>query len=185
MIIGLSGYARSGKDTVGTILVEQHGFKRVSFADQLRKTLLKLDPYLVVNEECHWASVPRQLSSLQEHHGTLEAVKGSEYSDEWRRLQQRMGTEVGRDMFGENVWVDMAMREVYSGDNTVVTDCRFLNEAVAIRKESGKVWRVTRPGVGPANQHISETGLDFFDFDELIDNDGSLEELALRVKVLL
>jgi cytidylate kinase len=38
-IIGLCGYARSGKDTLGSLLVERLSFKRISFADTLKKEL--------------------------------------------------------------------------------------------------------------------------------------------------
>ena len=43
-LVGLSGYAQVGKDTVGKILVEKYGFERVSFADKLREVLYALDP---------------------------------------------------------------------------------------------------------------------------------------------
>ena len=46
MIIGLTGYARSGKDTVASILVEDYGFTRVAFADPIRDLLLKINPIL-------------------------------------------------------------------------------------------------------------------------------------------
>ena len=44
MIIGISGYATAGKDTIGEILVENHGFRRIAFADKLREVLLALNP---------------------------------------------------------------------------------------------------------------------------------------------
>ena len=44
MIIGLSGYARSGKDAVAQVLVSEFGFKRVAFADPIRDLLYEMDP---------------------------------------------------------------------------------------------------------------------------------------------
>jgi dephospho-CoA kinase len=44
MIIGISGYARSGKDTVANYLVEHHEFTRMAFADAMREALLRLNP---------------------------------------------------------------------------------------------------------------------------------------------
>ena len=44
MIIGLTGYAQSGKDTVAKILIEQYGFTRVAFADKIRELLYEMDP---------------------------------------------------------------------------------------------------------------------------------------------
>ena len=42
VIIGLSGYAQSGKDTVANILVQHYGYKRVAFADKIRECLFAL-----------------------------------------------------------------------------------------------------------------------------------------------
>ena len=46
MIIGLTGYAQSGKDTVAQVLVDNYGFNRVSFADPIRKLLYETNPML-------------------------------------------------------------------------------------------------------------------------------------------
>jgi hypothetical protein len=99
-----------------------------------------------------------------------------------RVLLQRFGTDVGRELFGEDFWVEQAFRGL--GDEDVVfTDVRFLNEAEAIRERGGVVWQVVRPGVGAVNGHVSESDLAGFDFNAVILNDGSLEDL--RGKVLL
>jgi hypothetical protein len=98
-----------------------------------------------------------------------------------RVLLQRFGSDVGREMFGEDFWVEQAFKGL--GDEDVVfTDVRFPNEAEAVRGRGGVVWNVVRPGVGVANGHVSECALDGFVFDETVVNDGSL--LDLEVKVL-
>jgi hypothetical protein len=94
-----------------------------------------------------------------------------------------MGTEVGRDMFGDNFWVDQALREVQDDDLAVFTDCRFPNEAQAIKDRGGVVWRVERPGFGPVNGHASETSLDDWDFDGIIQNNGTLDDLTYKVGI--
>ena len=38
-VIGFCGYARSGKDTLGSMMVKKLGFKRISFGDMLKKDL--------------------------------------------------------------------------------------------------------------------------------------------------
>lgn len=42
-IIGLSGFAQSGKDTSGRHLIDNHGFTRYAFADRIREIMLDLD----------------------------------------------------------------------------------------------------------------------------------------------
>jgi hypothetical protein len=179
MIIGISGYARSGKDTVANYLVEHHEFTRMAFADAMREALLRLNPKVTVNgiNGVYLASVVDKLG--------WETLK--EASPEVRELLQRMGTEVGREMFGEHFWVDYLMNKALEAKtDIVISDVRFLNEAQAIRLWNGQVWRVNRPNVGPANEHISETGLDeFTDYDVIITNDSTLEDLHSELATLL
>jgi hypothetical protein len=172
--IGLSGYARSGKDTVAGFLIEQ-GWTRFAFADKLKLAVKKLNPIL----DCE-LGMPFTLDQALTRHG---AEKTKELYKEYRRLLQVMGTEVGREMFGDNFWVEQALREVQENDLAVFTDCRFPNEAQAIKDRGGEVWRINRPGYGPVNGHASEISLDDWAFDHIIDNDRDLD--ALRYKVSL
>ncbi len=73
------------------------------------------------------------------------------------------------------------MYRLPAGD-VAFSDCRFPNEAAAIRDRGGEMWRIDRPGTAPVNAHPSETALDGFNFDRHIDNGGTLA--ALRAKVL-
>jgi hypothetical protein len=176
MIVGLSGYARSGKDTVADILVEEAGFVRVAFADKLREAVYELNPIIGDDTESYV-----YLQDVIDAWG-WDGVKATGFGPEVRRLLQRMGTEVGRNILGENIWVNAAFFGLQPGKNYVFTDCRFQNEALAIRKYQGEIWRVTRPGVEPANDHISEIGLDNWPFNVIILNDDSID--SLREKVL-
>jgi hypothetical protein len=179
MIIGLAGYARSGKDTVAQYLVEHHGFTRMAFADPMREALLRLNPKITVNgvNGVYLASVVGKLG--------WETLK--EASPDVRELLQRMGTEVGREMFGEHFWIDYLMNKALEAKtDIVISDVRFINEANAVRLWNGQVWRVNRPNVGPANDHISETGLDeFTNYDVVITNDSTLENLHSELATLL
>jgi hypothetical protein len=69
--------------------------------------------------------------------------------------------------------------------NWVITDVRFPNEADAIKQEEGILIRVNRSGVGPVNDHESETSLDGWGFDYIIDNDSTLGSLKRKVKEIL
>lgn len=175
-LLGLSGWARSGKDTVAAILKEK-GYVRHSFADPMREALYRLDPKVDFGEQ---ANVP--LTTALGRDKNWEQLKT--FSTEIRGLMQRMGTEVGRNMFGENFWVDQALDQIPDGGKVVFADVRFPNEADAIRKLGGKVVRIGRAGVGPANDHISETALDRYEFDLVISNNGTLEDLEEKVKGL-
>ena len=51
MILGLAGYATSGKDTVGRYLVEEHGFTRLAFADTLKRFALAVNPIVFASDD--------------------------------------------------------------------------------------------------------------------------------------
>lgn len=181
MIIALCGpqgaSAGCGKDTVADVLVAEHGFKRIAFADPLRAMVMILNPWIDRSP-----LDPIRLQRLVRRVGWDVAKR--DYP-EVRRLLQVFGTEVIRDFVGTNFWVDYALKKMAaeSGD-WVVTDCRFPNEADAIINlcNQGCVIRVVRPGLEPLpGGHASEAGIP----DELVTgvfhNDGTLEDLAANV----
>lgn len=186
MIVAFSGYARSGKDTAAAFLQEEYGYTPIAFADKVRQALLALNPIVGIDQSDYHSRVPEKmyLDSVIEKHG-WNGYKSSEYGDEIRRLLQRLGTEVGRNILGQDIWVDAALNGVGPEDNVCITDCRFPNEFDAIRSRNGKVIRITRPGVGPANNHPSETSLDQAPFDGYILNDGTLEQFRNTVLGLI
>lgn len=158
LIVGLSGYAQSGKDTVGQVLVEHHGFARIAFADALRDVLYDLNP-LVAGDTAvsEWVD-----------HGGWEWAKGNVPV---RDYLQRLGVAV-REHVDPDVWVNAALRQIEPGGRYVITDMRFPNEYDAIVAAGGEAWRVERKGVTAANAHVSETALDAHDFRHFLYNQG-------------
>lgn len=176
-IIGLSGYARSGKDEAAKILVEEFGFTRVAFADKLREVLYQLNPLVISDKGQNFARVQWIVDNFG-----WDGYKKSIYSDDMRQLLQRLGTEAGRQTLWDSIWIDAAFASATENSKVVVTDCRFPNEAQAIKDRGGEVWRIERLGVGPANSHPSETSLDNWKFDAWLGNDGTLEEYRETVR---
>jgi dephospho-CoA kinase len=173
MIIGLSGYAQTGKDTVAEHLTGKYGYRRVAFADPIRQALYRLDPIISLGE---FAGV--HLSQAVDGLGWEEVKR---QSAETRRLLQVLGTEVGREMFGQDFWVNQGMRNAGKFDKVVLTDVRYPNELRAIKAREGIVIRIVKPGTGAVNGHNSETALDNFSFDATIVNDGSKEDLYKKI----
>ena len=101
-----------------------------------------------------------------------------------RRLLQRMGTEVGRELFGQDFWVELAMRKL--DGPTVFTDCRFPNEYWALAAAGFTFVRITADTDARLDRlHImgkettreqlddeSEHAIDGFPADITIVNDG-------------
>ena len=172
MIIGLAGYAQSGKDTVAKVLINKFNFTKIAFAEMIRESLIRLNP--LVKDGVSLASLVGEV-------GWDEAKQ----EEEVRRLLQVFGTEVGRSLLGDNVWVDLALKGMKPNVNYVFTDVRFESEAEAIKKLGGEIWRVSREGVGSVNGHSSESALEGYGFDAYISNNGSIGELEILVKDLL
>jgi hypothetical protein len=178
ILVGLSGYAGCGKDTAAMAL-EPLGFKRLAFADTLRACLYALDPVIYIDV----AKRKIRLQTLVDESG-WDHVK-REY-EEARTLLQKLGTEMGRNILGENIWVETTLAALDDHGKYVVTDCRFENEAKAIKNRGGRMFRITRGSVGPANSHISEIGLDAWqDWDGHLQNNGTLEEYTQEVRNVL
>ena len=176
MIIGVSGYAQSGKDTVAGMLMGLHKYERVAFADKIRELLLAMDPFVYANEDYY------RLEDVVESFG-WEVAKVR--FPEVRRLLQDLGVGA-RESFGKDFWVKQALGQYKPTDNIVVTDVRFQNEAEFIKGFPGaKIWRVERPGVLAVNAHPSESQMDDWEFDEVIKNDGDLDSLKSQIKTLL
>jgi hypothetical protein len=101
---------------------------------------------------------------------------------EIRRLQQVLGTEAIRGTIGDNIWVGTAMHwaEVALAEQhrVVITDCRFENEAHAIREAGGLIVKIERPGLGLAtDSHLSERELPAELVDRTVVNDGTPAQL--------
>jgi hypothetical protein len=171
MIIGLSGYAQSGKDSTAELLCLNYGYTRLAFADSMRQALMTINPKL--------DSITR-VSDFVEDYGWDVAKKNPEV----RRLLQVLGTDFGRKMLGDDVWINIALSGIKSEDKIVVSDVRFPNEAEAIKKLGGTVWRINRHNHSAVNGHTSEHAMDNYMFNYVIYNDGTLDDLSDEVFML-
>ena len=170
VVVAFSGYGRSGKDSCAQHLVNLHGFERIAFADALKDVLYALNPVVLVGSG-------RRVRAVVDAGGW----EGAKEITEIRELLQRLGTEAGRKILGDNIWIDTAFRRATS-DRIAVSDCRFPNEAEAVKAMGGYVFRVERPGITAVNAHVSERALDDFkSFDGVINNDGTLGELGKEI----
>lgn len=173
IVIGLSGYAQTGKDTAA-LAFGALDFTRLAFADALRESLYALNPTIKVKG--NWTKLQTHVQKV----GWEQAKK----LDGVRALLQRMGTEAVRNVIAEDAWTNVVRRRIegaYAGFDTqpeparyVITDVRFPNEAKLIKELGGEVWRIEREGFGPVNGHPSETALDDWPFDAIVANEGDL-----------
>ncbi len=178
MIIGLMGQKQSGKDTVADILGLDYGFMKIAFADALKDSLIAFDPWLVQPAE--------RLSVLVKREG-WDVVKGK--YPEVRKMLQRLGTDVGRDILGEDIWTRIMRTKleqaIANGADVVIPDVRFLNEAQTVLDYGGTLVRIARPGLPDEDMHVSEHEWRRVMPDLLINNDGTFEELREAVSLMI
>ena len=173
LIVGLTGYAGVGKDEAAKCLTRV-GWERVSFADPLRKALYNLNP-LLPGMQVDTIRLQDVVDAL----GWEEAKRGY---PEIRALLQRMGTEAGRDIHGQNCWTRIAeqsmLQALLTSKSCILTDVRFPNELALIKQHGGIIIRIERPGVGPVNSHVSDQqAFDPSDIYATLTNDGSIDKL--------
>lgn len=165
MIIGLCGAAGAGKGSVANTLVTKYFFSEIAFADPLYAMVSTLTGLTV--EQLHDREIKEK---------PIEWLGKSP-----RQLLQSLGTEWGRGMVRDDLWVWIAIRTALSSERVVLTDVRFPNEAEAVRAAGGVIWKIVRDSYvclsADTARHASEAGIPRELVDLTIYNNGTLEAL--------
>ena len=202
MIIGICGWAGTGKDTAANYLVGWHGFRRDSFAGALKDAVSAVFGW---DRELLEGSTP-------------ESRIWRETVDPWwsqrlgrpqltpRWILQQWGTEVCRKSFHDDIWIAALENRLRTRTgHTVISDVRFPNEIATIRNRGGQVIWVQRGGTPEWYNVALETVAGKFDhmaqaypevhpsewawigtkFDAVIDNNGTVEHMHEQIKNLL
>jgi len=125
----------------------------------------------------------------------------------YRTFLQRLGTEVGREIVHPNIWCTSLMKDYkevfyqYLGNewnqgysafpNWIITDLRFPNEYKAVKDRKGLCIKVTRTyenackNIPDIYAHSSETALNNHEFDYIIENNGTIDDLVVKVEEFL
>lgn len=167
-LIGLTGLAGSGKSTGALELVAMGSFRRIRFADPLKQMLKAVG-----------------LTDAQVDGDQKEVPTDWLCGKTPRFAMQTLGTQWGRHIIGEGVWVNLALRRVQQlldgGLSVVIDDARFPDEVEAIKRLGGKVIRVDRVGAGIGATHESEAHIMTLEVDAVVGNDGTPEQLGSRI----
>ena len=191
MIIGICGLIGSGKGSVADILVNDHNFIKISFADKLKDGVASVfgwDRELLEGKTVE----SRNWREQEDTYWTKETGR----TITPRLVLQEFGTDCMRNGFYDGVWVSLTKKQILDNPNKnfVIPDTRFENEAQMIKSVGGQIWRVVRGvdpvwfrmyqdiGVEPKDIHKSEWAWANIDFDNVIDNNKSLDDLKSLVK---
>ncbi|SKB50576.1 adenylate kinase [Luteibacter sp. 22Crub2.1] len=179
-IIGITGRARSGKDTLADALIDasRYGVK-MSFADPLRVFVSNITgiPYPELVDG------PAKEAPLAEFGGKSP-----------RQMMQTLGTEWGRELIHPDIWIAAARRRLEDHLTwdaplrphiAVFADVRFENEAAMIRELGGRIVHLSRPGAAIVSTHVSEGGIEPRRGDVHHVNAGTFADLqALAVSLI-
>lgn len=177
-IIGLTGAAGSGKDTVRAMLEDLYGYTGIAFADPMR---------VMVRALFEFTHIPAAYATNRDLKETAIPGLGTSY----RHIMQTMGTEWGRVTI-PGIWIRLARArlqdmadDTFGPLNIVISDVRFADEAAWVKANGGTIWRVVRPSAEPVRAHISEAGADTIAPDACIHNTGTLDDLRAVITAQL
>lgn len=205
MIIGVSGYSGSGKDTVGAIIQYLNCTNPQTSIEEICANYSEYEYWL--DEQSNW-EIKKFAGKLKDIASHLTGIDIEDFEDqefkktnlgrEWwtvcdegyqpmtvRDFLQKLGTDALRNGLHPNVWVNALMADYEKHSNWIITDTRFSNEAQAIKEKGGIIIRVERPGIKPINNHPSETGLDSWNFDYKVQNINDIFSLKQTVEQIL
>jgi hypothetical protein len=205
MIIGVCGFIGSGKDTIADYLTNFHGFRRESFANSLKDAVAHVFGW----DRMMLEGRTKQAREWREQVDPWWADRLDMPNLTPRWVLQYWGTEVCRKAFHDNIWIASLENKLRnSKDDIVISDCRFPNEIKSIKDAGGIVVRVVRGpepewynaaisyNKGPDSNstwslsknvldkhkiHASETAWVGTEFDAVLDNNYSIDDLYAQV----
>jgi len=156
--------ARQGKDTFAemlkNILITDRGVKAsiFNFASPMKEIVAE---------------------ALGVSRDTLDALKNE--NEHYRAILQRFGSGKMKDYFGSDVWKKLTLEHIDTLEDigvecVIIPDFRFHEEFI----DGAITVNVIRPGVKISDSHVSETAMDDYVYDEIINNDRDLESLERK-----
>jgi hypothetical protein len=207
-LIGVAGKIGSGKDTVGEIikyLTSPEAIRKGSFSKCEEMGYVYGTTWSIEKFAAKLKLVAQVITGVPAYKFEDHKFKESEMSSEWDYLEQsgrykvsksmtyrlflqRLGTEAMRNGLHEQVWCN-ALFSDYKQNKWVITDVRFPNEFDSVKKRGGITMYVHRPDMqsfqSMIQAHESETALDDYNFDYAVINNGSIEDLVVKVREIL
>jgi hypothetical protein len=209
MIIGVTGFIGSGKDTVANYLTTFHGYKRISFAGTLKDACSAVFGW--DREMLEGTTTSSREWREQVDPWWSERLNIPELTPRW--VLQQWGTEVCRNGFHNDIWVASVENQLRkTKDNIVITDCRFANEVNAIKNAGGtsirvergekpkwydaaiafnrgpngnSLWSLSKTKLDKQKVHASEYSSVGLTYDYYLNNNGSIDDLHTQVESII
>ena len=185
-IIAICGFQGSGKDTLANILIKKYGYKKLSFGGTVKDV----------------ASIIFNWDRKMLEGDSKESREWREKVDDWwskkleiknltpRYILQQIGTDLFRNNFHKDIWINCLEKKLIDYDKVVITDCRFPNELKILNKYNATIIQIYRGNLPewfndvklgkkdpPKELHESETSWIKESSNYNILNNGTIEEL--------
>lgn len=176
MIVGLGYQSRVGKDTLARLLIEELGARgktaaRVGFADALKDQAERAFWRLGLGGRVYYDAHPEERTAPLSRAPHLTPVKL------WIAFGEAMKS------IDPRIWLDagLSLADATHADFVLMPDLRFPLEAEEIRRRGGVTVKVTRPG---QVTHASDHALHGWDWDVIVANEGTLDDLRRDARAL-
>lgn len=184
-LYAFTGKMGSGKTTACDYLVSKGGFVKVNFKDALVAEMKERLPGVLiqmVDDRNSWCD-----EYGCEQNWTIDRLF-AEKPPIMRALMQNYGTEVRR-RDDPDYWTKQYIKRVEDafaqGFNVVTDDCRFLNEAQAVKDLGGEIVKIVRSDITGRSTHQSEVEMDSIVPDKVLNTEpGQLEALYAQLDFL-
>lgn len=208
LIIGVSGFIGAGKDTLANHLTTFHHFKKMSFASSLKDVVSAVFSW---DREMLEGATKTSREWREQRDEWWSNRLGRDITPRW--VLQYWGTEVCRMGFHNDIWIaSLEYKLTQTKDDVVISDVRFPNELNSIKNVGGitirvnrggqpiwapvaelhnrsevntETWLATKRELEALKIHASEFSLVGQNFDYVIDNNGSIDELNTKINSLL
>lgn len=174
-IIGITGNARSGKDTIADMIITEN----INLFLKIHK-----DSFAKPIKDMACAFFNKDCESLETYKGNCEDLYGVNI----RKLYQKLGAtarELNEDIFVNLLDARLALFKNDPNALIIISDVRFENEAKYIKSfDDSLIIKVERPSLDKSNsiyKDLSEQEIERIKPDFTIINDGSIEDLRTQV----
>ena len=205
ILLGLSGKAGSGKDSVAAYLKQQYGFIPFSFSDTLyREVVSAFDlPDEDLLRDRATKEVPTKVLCGENcsDPNFVSLLAGSGYVDRGdaprspRQILQMWGTNYRRAQDPDywikkaEAWLEAILKAAPYPELRpqlfVCSSVRFENEREWIKDPNGSIWHLRRFNAAPVHAHESENELPVLEGERVIYNNYTLDYLHRGVDQLL
>lgn len=167
-IIGITGLANTGKDTLADYIIKNNGsYLKTAFAKPIKDMMI--DYLGFTYDQCYDQK--------------LKQEKDSFWDLSPREVMLLIGTQLFREHWRYDFWVKLMEKTIidHKDNNYIISDVRFENEAELVKNLGGIVIKVIRPNNPIKVEHISEKGFNEKFVDYTIVNDGTLVDYYNKI----